>query len=555
MIGEKSTVSYLRALARARAKTAAEEWDGASRSWEMVVSANPVNGTFWAQLGAARYRMKDYRGAMMAFEQALELGTFAEDTCFPFDLAYRIACCYALLEEGEPALEWLAKAFDLGYRDLEQAQTDDDLASLRDDPRYRDIVALADTGELSRDEGWRHDLILLAREVKRKAYDPFRLVSEADFDAAVQKLHGSVPKLSDMQVIVEMRKLLRVLGDGHARITGTDQHHELQQRLPLQFYLFEEGLYIIAAAPEHKGLLGVRVLRFGEQTVDQVMAALDVVICRDNEWWPREMAPHRMRELPLLHALGLTPESDQVELTVLDADGKTRPVHIAVDPSSPRPGTALPDPGRWLTYAETLSSPLPLYLKNRDAAYWFEYLPADLLIYFQFNSVRDEPEESLADFCERLFAFVEDSDVEKLVLDMRWNGGGNTFLELALLHRLIGCKKVNRRGKLFVIIGRATFSAAQNGATLIERHTEAIFVGEPSGSSPNFIGETIPITLPYSKLQLNVSDLYWQTSWPMDHRTWIAPLLYTPPTFAAYRENRDPALEAILAAREHFAGC
>jgi hypothetical protein len=32
----------------------------------------------------------------------------------------------------------------------------------------------------------------------------------------------------------------------------------------------------------------------------------------------------------------------------------------------------------------------------------------------------------------------------------------------------------------------------------------------------------------------SVSDLYWQSSWPDDHRPWIAPLLYTPPTFAAF---------------------
>jgi hypothetical protein len=81
-------------------------------------------------------------------------------------------------------------------------------------------------------------------------------------------------------------------------------------------------------------------------------------------------------------------------------------------------------------------------------------------------------------------------------------------------------------------------------------HTNALFVGEPTGSSPNFIGETIRVELPYSKMTGSVSDLYWQTSWPMDHRPWIAPLLYTPPTFAAYRQGRDPALEAILNYRE-----
>ena len=245
---------------------------------------------------------------------------------------YRIACCFALLGEREPALDWLARAFDLAYRDLEHAWTDDDLYSLRDDARFRETVAWIDASSLSRDEGWRFDLRLLTREVKRKAYDPFRQVSEEDFDAAVDKLSAVIPQLTDMQVIVKMRKLLRLLGDGH------------------------------------------------------------------------------------------------------------------------------------------------------------------------------------------------------------------------VLHRLIGCRKVNRRGRLFVIIGRATFSAAQNGASMIERHTEASFVGEPTGSSPNFVGETIPITLPYSKLEANVSDLYWQTSWPMDYRSWIAP------TFEAFRQNRDPATEAILSSREHFPG-
>ena len=51
-----------------------------------------------------------------------------------------------------------------------------------------------------------------------------------------------------------------------------------------------------------------------------------------------------------------------------------------------------------------------------------------------------------------------------------------------------------------------------------------------------------------------MSDLLWHTTWPMDHRPWIAPTLYTPPTFASFRANRDPALEAVLAWREHLPG-
>jgi hypothetical protein len=40
----------------------------------------------------------------------------------------------------------------------------------------------------------------------------------------------------------------------------------------------------------------------------------------------------------------------------------------------------------------------------------------------------------------------------------------------------------------------------------------------------------------------------------MDYRTWTAPDIYAPPTFEAYRRNQDPALDAILAIREHVPG-
>ena len=100
-----------------------------------------------------------------------------------------------------------------------------------------------------------------------------------------------------------------------------------------------------------------------------------------------------------------------------------------------------------------------------------------------------------------------------------------------LVHGLIRCDKVNRPGHLFVLAGRRTFSAAMNGAVDVERNTNALFVGEPTGSSPNFVGEEEPFTLPYSKLRVNISTLAWQSSYPQDRRTWIAPTLYTPLRF------------------------
>jgi hypothetical protein len=108
----------------------------------------------------------------------------------------------------------------------------------------------------------------------------------------------------------------------------------------------------------------------------------------------------------------------------------------------------------------------------------------------------DHPVEPFDAFCDRLFGFIDARRPGRLVIDMRWNGGGDTFLGKPLVHHLIRCPAINRRGALFVIIGRLTFSAAQNIATALEEHTDATFVGEPTGSRPNFIGETIPFELP-----------------------------------------------------------
>ena len=156
-----------------------------------------------------------------------------------------------------------------------------------------------------------------------------------------------------------------------------------------------------------------------------------------------------------------------------------------------------------------------------------------------------------ARFAERDFAAAAPAYAKVLELGVR---PGYQVRFQALLHHLIRNREISRRGALFVIIGRLTFSAAQNTATAIGRETEPIFVGEPTGSRPNFNGEVIPFELPYSKLRANVGDLFWQTSWPEDHRTWIAPDIYAPPTFEAFRRNDDPAMDAILALHEHLPG-
>ena len=104
-----------------------------------------------------------------------------------------------------------------------------------------------------------------------------------------------------------------------------------------------------------------------------------------------------------------------------------------------------------------------------------------------------------------------------------------------------------RIDSLLVIIGRNTFSAAQNLINAIEMWTHAVFVGEPSSSRPNSVGEETSVRLPWSGLQLSISSRFFQDSAPTDHRPWIPVEIPVELSSADYFANRDPALEAILA--------
>jgi tetratricopeptide (TPR) repeat protein len=522
--------------AQAEAKMKARQWAKAVSLFERAVALNPVNGHYWDRLARARYDARDYRPSIRAYEKVIELGQG-----YPWAAAYNIACCHALLGEKEQALKWLEKSFAMGWRRLHEARADADLKSLHGDPRFRELVAMIDPGKMSRDEGWRYDLKLLVRELKRIHYHFSKRPAPEGFEVFTRKLHDDIPGLGDHQIEVGLMKLAAMAGDGHTSLSFPFQLRQRYKALPVQFYLFEEGLYITAAAPAHKDLAGTRVLRFGDHTVEQVLQAVDPLVSRDNAVWVKHLAPDLIRFPQILNGLGLVPDSDKLALTLLAGDGKERTVTLTATAGAPGDD--------WVNARAATPGPEPHYLKKRKANYWFDYLPDSKTVYFQYNAVQNHPGETLEKFCARLFAFIEKTEVNRLVIDLRFNDGGNNFLNKPLIHGLIRCDKVNRRGKLFVIVGRNTFSAAQCGATQIERHAEALFVGEPTGSAPNFVGETVGLILPYSKMRGSISDLYWQNSVAMDYRTWIAPELYTPPTFAAYRAKRDPALEAILAYR------
>ena len=109
--------------------------------------------------------------------------------------------------------------------------------------------------------------------------------------------------------------------------------------------------------------------------------------------------------------------------------------------------------------------------------YWFQYLEDHNAIYFCFNNCESTKEKPFSDFLKELWTAVETKKPDKLIIDLRNNfGGTNDYLQ-PLIDGIILQKEINRKGYLFVMTGRKTFSAAMHCATWIEKVANPVFIG------------------------------------------------------------------------------
>ena len=393
-------------------------------------------------------------------------------------------------------------------------------------------------------EEWREDLAWLAEKLPAKHGNAFHQVSRAEFEAAVARLDERIPSLERHQVLTELGRIVAMVGDGHTEL-WLPQEATGFRRLPVFAGYFGDELYIFAATPEHTELLGTRVVAIGGVPVREAYERVVPLIGRDNEYEYRRSAPVYLMHPGILAAVGITPATDEATLTLAGPEGET---DVSLRPLA-GPTT------EWVTAQEAAGSEPPLYLRHRDRWYWFEYLEDSRTLYLQYDRCRDQPDApSIKKFARELFDFVDSHPVERFVVDLRHNTGGNFHRNEPLIEGIRSRPKINQEGRLFVITSRTTFSAATLAAIDLERRTEAILVGEPSRGKPNGYSDEKHLRLPNSNVEVNYSPLYREAMPELGDAPFLPVDLPVEPTFEEYREGRDPVLAAILAYDREKAG-
>jgi len=413
-----------------------------------LADENPAQGAFWYRLASAEYNLKRYERSIKHYQRAVAVGYRVGVSL------YNAACCQALLGQNDRAIETLERAIRSGLRDREELlRNDGDLAELRKTREFQDRILPAVTAGMSREDGWRMDLDYLTRRVDESHFDPWRHISREAWDGEVARISKEIPRMQDHEVVVAMMALTDRLGDGHTGLFPPDEGPYRFHHLPIEFYDFDDGLFVRSAVSDNRELVGCRVVRIGAVPAAEALERIVAVTPNDNPQGIRWQGVRRLRAIEILNAHGIAPSLDGVELTVVDRDGREK--RVTVQPSETA-STHAATTHEWVDMSDP-ALPTALWRSQIERNFWFEHLKEEGLVYVGFHRVLNEDDETLDAFAKRLFEYIDGNPVDVLVVDVRLNHGGNNFLARDFMLRIVGSEKINRHGHLFVITGRETF--------------------------------------------------------------------------------------------------
>jgi hypothetical protein len=392
------------------------------------------------------------------------------------------------------------------------------------------------------------DLDYLVERLKAIHPNPFLDEGEAAFMARVASIREDVGSMTDAGFLVAVMDLMGHRDrDGHSGAWAMAQQNGLLHAWPIWLWEFPDGLRVVAASEPYTELIGARLTMVGGASVEDAMATVESLVPRDNPSTLRGNLPIYLTLPEVVEELGLVQPGDP-GLTLQLLDGSTREVT-----PDPLPLAAFRD---WIfgeyggRYPEALPprDDGPLYQRHHDLAFWSEAIKTPAGFYVGYNEVqRTSGSQTIGDLASTVTAAAAADPERQIVIDLRNNGGGDNNTYGPLLRAVEAIAHADP-GRVSLITGRATFSAAGNFVTdlMVGKEKAGIrLVGESPGGGLDIYGDVRVVTLPASKIVVLISARYHDRA-PGDPRLALTPDVPVEVSWEDYVAGRDPVLDAAL---------
>jgi hypothetical protein len=387
----------------------------------------------------------------------------------------------------------------------------------------------------SRDGRWAQDLDYLVENIATLHRNAFWRVSRADFTARAAELRAQIPTLTDSEIMIGMARLLALIGDGYTRPYLLEDGRLRQ--FPLALRWLGNDLVVMGAAEAYRDAIGGRVVQMGDMGIADVYARVQPLVSIDNGQQLLGSSPRWLVSGEALAAVGVLEDAAQAQVVVEMVDGAMVTLDIVLPAEDEAAGL--------VTVYDVLGGETPLRRQNPNANYWYTYLESEETVYFHYFRCADDPEQVFADFNAEMFAFIDANPMQKIVIDLRFNSGGNSNVLRPFIEAIKARPHLNTEQVFSILIGRDTFSSALMNAIQLDEETNGRLIGEATGGKPNHYGETRTFALPNSQIMIQYSTRFFRQLWDSDPDA-LYPDWQIEMTWDDLLNGRDPALDTAI---------
>jgi hypothetical protein len=417
-----------------------------------------------------------------------------------------------------------------------------------------------------------------ALEAQRQDLDYFRKLigldrafspaARAEAERRIVALERGTVALERHRLRAELSRIMALADNGHTSMFAGDNGGR-PNLLPIRVFPFADGLYVLRAQAAHADLLGLRVDAIDGHPVEDVLARL-AELRGGIPAFRRSYAALFVTSPGMLYGVGIaaTPERSRWRFVAADGTAVERDL-AAYQPADLEP---FAPSGLWLSARRFEHEPegwrplvadearLPLTLRDFNRIFRRVWVDGTCVLLISMKAIQDESGESIDDFLAATEADMRARPPCAVILDQRFNGGGDYTNVWTFSKRLP--ELIAPTGKIYILTTADTFSAAISMTGFIKEAGGGggVILGEPVGDRMAFWSEGGSGCLPNTKLCAHYSTgkhdyanpcRDWDTCYWVN---WFYPIRVTGfgpdetirMRFADYTAGRDPVFDRAV---------
>jgi hypothetical protein len=334
----------------------------------------------------------------------------------------------------------------------------------------------------------------------------FAPAARAEANRRIAVLEKLTAPLDRPHFRIALMRIDALADNGHSKV-GYDPG-ATPKELPVRVAIFSDGLYVLRATDENADLLGGRIVSVDGKPIDEVMKCLEKLRGGTPQWRKAYASLYLVMQ-DMLYGTDVAPDMRHSTWTVVSPSGNTltRTLEAYTPPQTEpyvfikRWFSSAPLKGMtagWRTYPP--DHPQSVALRDFDDNFRRVRLPGSCTMLIQFKSNEDEGSQHIADFVSATEADMQAKKPCNLILDQRFNDGGNYMNTYGFAKKLP--ELIAPTGRIYMLTGPSTFSAGISTTAFIKQAGGArvTILGEPVGDQLQFFSEGNRGCLPHYPL-------------------------------------------------------